>query len=43
MEAPIDISNVMLVVAGEPTKVGKKLDDNGKLQRYSKTSGEFIK
>ena len=27
MEAPIDISNVMLVVDGEPTKVGRKLNE----------------
>lgn len=42
--APIDISNVMLIdpKTGEPTRVGRKLVD-GKLQRYSKKSGEIIK
>lgn len=42
--APIHISNVMLVDPknGEPTRVGRKLVD-GKLQRYSKKSGEIIK
>lgn len=44
-EAPIHISNLMLIdpATGEPTKVGRKRDDNGKLQRYSKKSGEIIK
>ncbi|MEM6842828.1 MAG: 50S ribosomal protein L24 [Bacteroidota bacterium] len=43
-EAPIHISNVMLVnpATGEPTKVGRKKDSNGKNQRYSKATGEFI-
>ena len=44
-EAPIHISNLMLInpATGEPTKVGRKLDENGKLQRYSKKTGEIIK
>lgn len=44
MEAPIHISNVMLVEpsTGEKTRVGRKRDDNGKLQRYSKKTGEII-
>lgn len=44
-EAPIHISNLMLIdpATGEPTKVGRKRDDNGKLQRYSKKTGEIIK
>lgn len=43
-EAPIHISNLMLVdpSTGEPTKAGRKKDDNGKLQRYSKKTGKFI-
>ncbi|MEM8964930.1 MAG: 50S ribosomal protein L24 [Bacteroidota bacterium] len=43
-EAPIHISNVMLVnpATGEPTKVGRKKNDSGKNQRYSKATGEFI-
>jgi len=43
-EAPIHISNVILVnpATGEPTKVGRKKDDAGKVQRYSKATGEFI-
>lgn len=41
----IHISNLMLVdpKTGEPSRVGRKQDDNGKLQRYSKKSGEIIK
>lgn len=44
-EAPVNISNLMLVDpgTGEPTRIGRKLDDNGKLVRYSKKSGEEIK
>ena len=44
-EAPIHISNVMLVdpATGEPTKVGRKENADGKLQRFSKKTGEFIK
>ena len=43
-EAPIHISNLMLVdpATGEPTRVGRKQDDKGKLQRYSKKTGKFI-
>ena len=44
-EASIHISNLMLVdpATGEPTKVGRKIDSNGKLARYSKKTGEIIK
>jgi large subunit ribosomal protein L24 len=44
-EASIHISNIMLVdpATGEPTKVGRKLNDDGKLQRFSKKNGELIK
>lgn len=45
MEAPVHISNLMLIdpASGKPTRVGRKLNDKGKLQRYSKKTGEFIK
>lgn len=43
-EAPIHISNLMLVDAkGNATRVGRRLNENGKLVRYSKKSGEEIK
>jgi len=44
-EAPVDISNLRLVdpSTGEPTRIGRKLDKDGKLVRYSKKSGEEIK
>ena len=44
-EAPIHISNLMLIdpATGEATKVGRKKDSEGKLQRYSKKTGEIIK
>ncbi len=45
MEAPLHMSNLMLVdpKTGEPTRVGRKQDDNGKLVRYSKKTGEVVK
>lgn len=44
-EASIHISNLMLVdpTSGKTTRVGRKEDEKGKLQRYSKKTGEFIK
>jgi large subunit ribosomal protein L24 len=44
-EASIHLSNLMVVdpASGEATRIGRKLDDQGKLQRYSKKTGEFIK
>lgn len=43
-EAPIHISNLMLIdAAGNATRVGRRIGDNGKLVRYSKKSGEEIK
>ena len=43
--APVHISNLMLVYpkTGEPTRVGRKVDADGKLVRFSKKSGEIIK
>jgi len=43
-EAPIHISNLALVEpkTGVPTRIGRKVVD-GKIQRYSKKSGEVIK
>ncbi len=44
-EAPIHVSNLMLVdpKTGETTRVGKKKNDEGKLVRVAKKSGEEIK
>ena len=44
-EAPIHISNLMVVdgSSGKPTRSGRRLNDNNKLVRYSKNSGEEIK
>lgn len=44
-EASIHISNLMLIdpASGKPTRVGRKVNSKGKLQRYSKKTGEFIK
>jgi len=44
-EAPIHLSNLMLVEpgkAGAPTRTGRKENKDGKLQRYSKKTGNFI-
>lgn len=43
-EAALQISNLMIVDpgTGEATRIGRKLNAEGKLQRYSKKSGEFI-
>ncbi len=44
-EAPIHISNLQLIdpKSGKPTRIGRRLNDKGKLVRYSKKSGEEIK
>ena len=40
-EAPIDISNVMLVVKGKPPRVGFRME-NGKKGRFAKATGETL-
>ena len=44
-EAPIHISNLQPIdpKSGKPTRIGRKVNDNGKLVRYAKKSGEEIK
>jgi large subunit ribosomal protein L24 len=44
-EASIHISNLQLIdpASGKLTRVGRKLDEKGKLKRFSKKTGEFIK
>ncbi|MFA5574508.1 MAG: 50S ribosomal protein L24 [Brumimicrobium sp.] len=42
-EAALHISNLMLVVNNQPTRVGRKLNKDGKLVRYAKKTGEEIK
>lgn len=44
-EATIHVSNLMLIdpASGKTTRVGRKLNDKGKLQRYAKKTGELIK
>jgi len=43
-ESSLNISNLMLVdpKLNKPTRVGRKLNEKGKLVRYSKKSGEEI-
>lgn len=42
-EAAIHVSNLMVVHKGTASRVGRKLNKEGKLVRYSKKSGEEIK
>jgi len=44
-EAPVHISNLMLIdpTSGKATRIGRRLNDKGKLVRFSKKSGEEIK
>lgn len=44
-EAPIHISNLMLIdpATGDATRIGRKRNEQGKLERYGKKSGEIIK
>ena len=43
-ESSLNISNLMLIdpKLNKPTRVGRKINDKGKLVRYSKKSGEEI-
>lgn len=43
-EAPIHISNLQLVdpKTGDATRIGRKRNEDGKLVRYSKKTGEVI-
>lgn len=43
-EGSVHISNLMLIDpgTGEATRTGRKINEQGKLQRYSKDSGKFI-
>lgn len=45
MEAPVHISNLSLLdpKTGKPTRIGRRRNDEGKLVRYAKKSGEEIK
>ncbi|MFP3156441.1 50S ribosomal protein L24 [Lachnospiraceae bacterium ZAX-1] len=40
-EAPIDISNVMYVHKGKPTRIGFKIDGDKKV-RFAKSTGDVI-
>ena len=40
-EAPIDISNVMYVHKGKPTRIGFKME-NGKKVRFAKSTGDVV-
>ena len=42
VEAPLHISNVRLLVAGQPAKVGIRKNADGKNERFNKKTGETI-
>lgn len=42
IEASIHISKLMVTVNGATSRVGRKVNENGKLQRFAKKTGEFI-
>src|SRR5262245_5491255 len=41
-EAPIDVSNVMVIEGGKPTRVGYQILQDGRKVRVSKRSGAVI-
>src|SRR5690242_16189259 len=41
-EAPIHVSNVMLVEDGKPTRVGYRIEDDGRKVRVSRRTGKEI-
>ncbi len=41
-EAPIHVSNVALLVDGQPTRVGFKIQEDGRKVRIAKRTGEVI-
>ncbi|MBB5518555.1 50S ribosomal protein L24 [Amphiplicatus metriothermophilus] len=41
-EAPIHVSNVALSVGGKPTRVGFRIQEDGRKVRVAKRSGEVI-
>ncbi len=41
-DMPIDVSNVMLLHKGKPTRVGYKIQADGKKVRVAKRTGEVI-
>ena len=42
LDMPVHVSNVMLVHKGKPTRVGYKIQDDGKKVRVAKSTGEGI-
>ena len=43
LEAPILVDKLQVVINGETTRIGRKRNDDGRIQRYAKKTGEFIK
>ncbi len=41
-EAPVHVSNLMLVVNGKPSRIGTKILKDGSRVRYAKKTGETV-
>jgi large subunit ribosomal protein L24 len=41
-EAPINVSNVMMLIGGETTRTGVRILNDGTKVRFSKKSGEIV-
>lgn len=43
-EAPIHISNLMLLVDGKPSRIGRRINpETNKIERYAKKTGQTLK
>lgn len=43
IEAPVHVSKLMVMVGNTPTRIGRKKNENGKLERVAVKTGETIK
>jgi len=43
LEAAILVDKLQVIINGTPTRIGRKRNDEGQIQRYAKKTGEFIK
>jgi large subunit ribosomal protein L24 len=43
LEAAILVDKLQVMIDGTPTRIGRRRDEEGNIQRYAKKTGEFIK
>ncbi len=43
LEAAILVDKLQVIINGTPTRIGRRRNDEGQIQRYAKKTGEFIK